>query len=183
MKHYEATESTLEFSGRIASALVAHLNSKQTANVLEHYGLTKIDVNEWYNVNQVLTMINEIGNGPNATTNLVSIGMEAGRHFVEALPDEVQGLPLAQILQMEETMLHTQYRNGDPGYIRVQQVSDKHFIHDAHNSWPDDLVYGFVYSVVRHFRPANQHFSIVKDKDVLGQDMGGEFLRLHIHLS
>lgn len=183
MKHYEATESTLEVSGRIASALVAHLNAKDTAKILEHYGLTTIKPDDWYNVNQVLTMINEIGNGPNATTNLVSIGMEAGRHFVEGLPDEVQGLPLAQILQMEETMLHTQYRNGDPGYIRVQQVNEKHFIHDAHNSWPDDLVYGFVYAVVHHCRPPNQHFSIVKDKDVLGQDRGGAFLRLHIHLS
>jgi hypothetical protein len=168
----------LEILGLNLRAFIDNLQADEIGPVLETYGLTQVEPMKWYMMSTWLNVLNDLQQRMNMTSNFVAIGMEIGRH-VPMPPGSNPTLP--EVLTMwNDTLYQPLFRNGDPGTIGVEKVSDTHYVSVQENIWPDDFTYGIAYAFARRFLPPNTTFSVYYDEKIPRMDEGGTVTHLHI---
>lgn len=177
------TPDDFEVSGNLVYSLVANLQHEAMQPILQRYDLANINPDLWYPARDIVSMFGEMALHPNFSSNFVAVGMAAANLLIQVLPPEVQAMSLEQVLMIEEQLICANYRNAGPVFYRTTKQADGSYIRDCKTVWPDDLDYGFLYSLVRHFCPKGKRFSVVKDNTLPSADDGGDFLRLKIVIS
>ncbi len=66
-----------ELTGQTVLSLIKNINYQNIQAIIEKHGLTDIDPNAWYPLQDVLNVLREISDATNSTFNFVSIGMTA----------------------------------------------------------------------------------------------------------
>lgn len=182
MPIFTSLDPNLEISGGMVYAVLHNLYADDLLPLLQQHGFDDVQVDAWYSVQALLNFLSDVHHNPDSTVNLVAIGAAACDLHLQTFPQQLYNLPLEEILSLEELAFAQYYRNGDFGYTHYRKVDDRHFVAESRSPWPDDLNYGFVYALIRAFRPSGMPFAIVRDEDTTGPCHGGELQRLHIYL-
>lgn len=183
MARYQAFDPANEVIGATAMALINNIQSDEIVPLLEKNGLADMEPDQWYPLQDVLNVMSDISENPNATTNFVSVGMAAATIGIQSRPPEAQQAPLRQILEQYGEYFPTRFRNGDLGFVRTQVVNDDHFIVEVKTAFPDDIFYGIMYAYARHYKPEGKHFTVKYDENASRRDFGAEVTLIHIVLS
>ncbi len=173
-------DPNLEISGHTTHALLESINRDNYLHILERHGLSDINEDSWYRLQDILNVLNNMNERGGAMMDFVSIGLAAATNSI--LPSEIQNLPLNEFLpayaQRYQQQLH---RNGDPGEIRVETRADNHVVLTLLDvPYPDDLMYGLFYGYARRFVRPGMPFTVRYDEKLPRRELGGKFTVIHI---
>lgn len=172
--------SGIEVTGQNLLMYLSHMEAETTLPYLEKHGFgLSIDANKWYSAKDAAAFLWDIAGSPDSLYSLVSIGIESIRRL--ELPPEVEKLPL---LDAVNTVLAPYYqsifRGGYIGFIKGEQVAEKHVKVTCVTPLPDDGWYGTLFGMARRFLPNGTTFSMTYDKDIVRMDNGGSETVIHI---
>jgi hypothetical protein len=170
----------MEVNGQSALALIININHDQMKEILENHGLDQIDPEQWYPLQQILDVFNELSERAGAMFNFVAVGKAAGELGAENLPPEMAKLSLAEFLEVYGRVWVSRHRNAAPDSITTEKVDDRHIKVISKVPYPDDLVYGIMYAYPRYFLPEGAGFVVKYDENIPRRDQGGEETVIHI---
>ncbi len=175
--HYKTFGPDAEVFGAAMLAFVQSINFENFSAILQKHGLTQIEPNRWYPQQIWLDVFSDITNNPNATSNMVSIGMKV----IETAPlDMMEGVSFTDMMLGFSTSYTGSNRGADIGSIEAQVLGDKHILMVDKTPYPDDFVYGAYYAMARKFLPPNTKFVVKFDDDTPRREQGGEATLVHI---
>ncbi|MBC8172012.1 MAG: hypothetical protein H7X77_10080 [Anaerolineae bacterium] len=180
MPHYQSFDPKAEIIGQTALSLITNIMHDDIAGILKRHDLEQIDPAAWYPIQSVLDVLSEISEGENASSAFVSIGMAAGKLGYDSLPDAVKQMSLGDFLVLYSKHYQSRMRNGDAGWIKVEQRNERHSVIQSCIPFPDDVFYGVFYAYARLYRPAGKGFTVKYDEQLVRHDDGGEFTTLHV---
>jgi hypothetical protein len=182
---YQVFEPGIEVSGVSAQALTSCIVHNQIEELLIQYNLNHIETDAWYPLQDVLDLLNELALAGNRAQYFVSIGIAVANNTYAGLPEQMRSLSLIEFLHSYEQIYLARQRcrkGGDKGYLRAEQVDEHQIIVRLRTPYPDDLFYGILYGLTRHFRPAGKGFSVRYDPNLLRREQGGSETVIHIHI-
>lgn len=157
MKKYVAAAKNVEVTGYAFSSIVTNVLSDEIKPVLEKYGFAKLELEAWYPQQMVLDALLAIHDHVGDSLALVAVG----RQVIDAatLPPEIitfeQGV---NAISMIHDMNH---RNLPEGVgIFVEKLGEHHLQVTNATPYPDDLIYGYLYSIINRFAPEKSHPSL-----------------------
>lgn len=172
-------DPNLEIGGHSAHSLLEGETRNHYLNILEKHGLSKINKDTWYPVQNLLGVINDINERRSAIIDFISIGLAAGDNSL--LPPEVQNLSFRDFFLAYGETYQRIYRNGDPGEIQVEMVEDNHLeITLIDVPYPDDLMYGVLYGFACRFANDGEQFTLDYDDQHPRRDKGGDYTIIHL---
>jgi hypothetical protein len=178
MPRYTPLGPDAEVLGGAISGFVQAVNRDAILPHLKKVGLNNIEPDKWYPKQQYLDLYNSIEEANEAAMfDFVSIGMTIAQ---TAWPPEMDELPFEEIVRGWGERFDAVNRGADRGYIRVEQVEERHWKIIKCLPDPDDLNYGVVYGVCKRFLPPGTRFSVTYDPEVARRDTGGEETIFHI---
>lgn len=160
-----------EVSGAIMSAVFNHYTRNDVIESLERHGLDYFDAENWYPVEQFISLLEEWSEMPAFTTNFVSVGMAMIYHI--DLPDDFDKKnPVDKLFLIGE--LHLSHHRGEAGTYVVKQTGPSTIQFKENTVWPDDLIYGYIYGAAQRFLPQYVHFTLRYAAGHQHQENGGE---------
>lgn len=179
MTTYKIFGPDAEVFGGAMLAFVQSINYQNFKTVLERHGVKDIDPNTWYPQQMWLDIFSDISRTPDASSNLVSIGIKIAE--TAPVPPQVQALPFQQImLGFNDGSYLANNRGKDIGYIETQIIDDQHILMVDKTPYPADFVYGAYYGMARRFLPKGTDFTVKFDADVPTREKGGDATLVHI---
>ena len=167
----------LEMLGINLRGFIDNIQASEIEPILKKYGLTNIEPLNWYLASTWVQVFNDLQES-NTTSNFVAIGMEVGR--IIPMPRN-SDFTLPEVLMLWNAELYQPlFRNGDPGTVSYEKVSDTHYVSIHRHIWPDDFNYGMTYAFARRFLPPKTQFKVYYDQQVPRLDEGGNETRIHI---
>lgn len=178
MTSYQSFDPNTEVIGQNLLAFVQNMQSSEIMPVLEEHGLTNIDPNTWYPLQQWLDVLTALSDRSGAMFNFVAIGAAIAQ--TAFLPPEVERLTFEQVMFGINDYYQMQHRNGDAGSITVEKAGDKHLVLSVEVPYPDDLEYGTAYGFARRFLPPRSDFTVKYDGQTSKREDGGAATLIHI---
>jgi hypothetical protein len=182
MPLYQSFDPNAEIVGTTVSGFTKSVLYEDLTGVLKRHNLDNIDPTQWYPVQNLLNVYNDMAVKGNTSSVFVSLGMAAVQVSLDHMPAAMKSLTLAQFLSNYDSVWQSRHRGGDVGYVRFEQVNDNHFVMTFKSPYPDDIFYGAFYAYARHFCPRNKRFSVSYDTNHPRRDRGGEETVIHIRL-
>lgn len=149
MKKYLSSTPNAQIIGVALKAYNESITYDSFQNVLAEYGLLEIDNDKWYPQQLTLDIQKKIKSNPNGSEHLVSIGMK--------IVDTAIFIPMESLEEAIEAFAASyplNFRNqADNDLVYAETVDDNHI--RVINSTPhsDDMIYGYIYALVRRFSP------------------------------
>ncbi len=168
----------IEVVGASVRSIIENIQHDDIEPYLSKYNLRDIQSDQWYPCQDWLNCMNDLLENTDATSNMIAIGLKVAQNVV--LPPQLTNATLPQILSQWDKIYQNQHRGGDVGYVRVEKVSDTHYITYHKRLYPDDMSYGVAYGFCRRFLPAGTIFTVKYDENVPRQDNGGEETVIHV---
>jgi hypothetical protein len=172
-------DPNIEVTGQQAIAYVNNIRSTEIRPALTKYGLATINPTAWYPLQNLLNVLSDLSEKPDWSSNFVSIGMAMAD--TAPLPDE--DAPVEEFLLRINGAYQAVHRGGETGMFEVQKVDEQHFqlINEIKTAYPDDVVYGLVYGLVRRILPKGTTITVRYDESSgPRRDNGGDFTVLDI---
>lgn len=155
------TKSELKLIGILAKAFINNVRVDDTYNeVLHEYGLMSIKDDDWVSVltlNEVLTKLVEKRQSFESTYDMVAVGLRAAQNA-----DLPQDMTLIDFLTTQNPVIQEIYQGAGKGSVKMQTLSDTHYILEVDLPWPDDLMYGNYYGYIKRLLPAGTSFTLRK---------------------
>jgi hypothetical protein len=177
-KRYVSFDPQAEVIGQNVLGFVECTNSDRILPHLEKHGLSEVDPERWYPLQNWLDVLNELDGDDGAMFDFVSIGLKIAETAI--YPPEVEKMPFADFVMMIPQVYLMQHRNGDAGEERAERLSDQHLRLIMRTPYPDDLAYGVVWGMARRFLPEGTQFLIAYNDTEPRRDLGGEYTVLDI---
>lgn len=168
-----------EVRGELVRALTHNLRADEMRVVLKKFNVKEIDPNAWYLVSDLLAIAEEIfrvRRAADAMFDMVAMGMAA----TSFSPLAHQHANVREFLKMLQASHDKLYRGADTGYIKVDDLSEKHVALHLRSAWPDDLNYGNLYSWIKTVLPTGTVFKIYYDRNSVRADHGGDETIYHV---
>jgi hypothetical protein len=170
----------IEINGVTVLSLTQNIQHGEIASILQEHGFASVNPESWYSLQAILNVLHKIGDGGNAMTNFVSIGISAGELGVSNLPPELGQIAITDFLIQYRHVYKTRHRNGEPGDVIGEQVTENHVkITFIDTPYPDDIMYGVMYAYARHFLTGS-HFTLRYDSDLHRDRNGGDTTVMHL---
>ncbi|MCB8946030.1 MAG: hypothetical protein H6658_19975 [Ardenticatenaceae bacterium] len=171
--HTYTCDPALEISGQTLQAYIDNVQADIIEPIFHKHGMSVPDPEKWYPLQPVLDVLKEIHDNPDATTNLVAIGVKIAEYGVE--PEDIIAAPLNVVFEHWEEHMYSSVRNGDAGRIITEKVNDKFYKITQQNIFPDDLCYGLAYGFARSRLPLGVNFRVwYEDYDNRIDNGGGD---------
>jgi len=149
MQKFVADSPNAKVIGQALLALKESINFEEFADIMSRHGLNDIQPEKWYPYQVLLDFHKSLHDGPNGSENLVSIGVKVIETAL--LPDGVDSVSSA--LNLLNTLHQLNLRDsGREGYEITALDYNKYEVID-HTALPHDLIYGFLYGILRRFAP------------------------------
>ncbi len=145
----------------IGTTLISFIDNLQSASIvplLEEHGMANIQPDQWYPLSPWLDVIYELSDQPGFSSNMIAIGMKIIDYAVT--PEEMQGIPLDEMLDHWNEHFQLNHRNGDVGYIVTEKVKEKYYRTIHNNIYPDDFNYGILYGFAQALLPEGSDFEV-----------------------
>lgn len=140
-----------EINGLALMMLEQSSELEEFADLLEKYGLRGIEGGRYYKLAEVVAFYRELLQRPNASTNLISIGIHIFKNIT--FPDNVT--TIEQGLQLLIQMINMNI-NNDPTigtWFEIDEVGDRYIRFIERTPFPHDLLYGYIFGVARRLAP------------------------------
>ncbi len=158
---YAVEDPTSEIIGMALLSLLESQNLDSFRDLVEKYGMDQVQPDEWYPADQAFRFLQELVARDDAMFNLVSIGMKV--FDVMPMPASIETVADA-LRAMEHFADSSQRRRGtNVPWYSVREINEHHIEFVDRGSYPHDLIYGEVYSLVRRFRSKGTHFAVTRD--------------------
>ncbi len=180
MQRYFTCSPDALLIGQTAVALLVNLQYDEIKPILVKYGLNEIDPNQWYPVQRILDIFNDIERIPGGMMDLVAIGIAAGELGVKNMPEPLRKLPFDQFIEAYSQIWITRHKNIDPKAVQTIVAGPKHVIITSMGPYPDDVIYGIFYAYARAILPKGTKFTVKYDEEKKRYDNGGETTYIHI---
>ena len=161
----------MEIAGQTLLAYLDNIQADIIGPIFKKHGMLNIDPKKWYPLQPVLDVLKELSANPDATTNLVAVGVKIAEYGVE--PEDVVNAPLPVVLEHWHEHMHHNFRHGNPGKIITEKVHDKFYKLTQINMFPDDLCYGLAYGFARSRLPLGTNFRVWYEDNNKRIDKGG----------
>jgi hypothetical protein len=147
-----------ELRGQLLIGLKLSADSEAMVSILEKHGLTNIDPNQWYPMQAMLNVENDIyASNDNISKKLVSLGIQFAQEWVFAPDVET----IFDALHIQIQLINQMFRNvPDEHGITLQDVSKKHLRMFANIPYADDSIYGAFWGTVNRFKPKDSLFTV-----------------------
>lgn len=153
MRKFIASTPDAEILGLALLALQTSILYTEFKDILEKYGLDKIDLDQWYPQQAVLNVHRDLLGTPNGSRKIVSVGVKIAENF--PFPE---GSSIDEVLQIFSDLHQQVHRNiSDEDRFSARRTGDYSFEIINDSPYPDDLVYGYVYSLMTRFCPAGTY--------------------------
>jgi len=183
MGDFQVFDPRTEVRGNIVNMFFHNINYDEIAPVLADHKLNQIDPGTWYPFQGLLDIFSTLAHRVNGSENFVAVGMAVGEERVAVLPNEVWESSFFDLLTRYSKSYPTSYRNGDPGYVRVEQIDAANYLMHVCTPYPDDVFYGVLYSLARrHCQHQGRTFILRYADGVLRKDEGGRETVYHFTL-
>ncbi len=178
MGKYTVFDSANQTSGAAMLSFIESINIDRIRPFLEKHGLTNIDPDKWYPLQQWLDVLSDISEQGGAMFDFVSIGMK----IIETakFPPEFEALAFEQAVMAIDDLYHANARGGDIGEYTVEQVGEKQIEVTCRIPFPDDVAYGQLYGMARRMLPKGSHPTVRYDEDIPRREKGGERTIMHV---
>ncbi len=177
-RQYVSFDPKAEIIGQNVLGFIECTNKEHILPYLEQHGLSHIDPDTWYPLQNWIDVLNDLAHDGGAMFDFVSIGLKIAETAV--YPPEVDEMPFADFVMMIPEVYRMQHRNGDIGEERAELLGDQHLRLIMRTPYPDDLAYGVVWGMARRFLPKSTQFLIAYDDAEPRRDLGGEYTVLDI---
>jgi len=170
MKKLIAQSSKSEISGNLVLAFTQSIKREEIQPILELYNLEPTDPDAWYPQQDLLNVFRDIQSGKsNVTENLVAIGIKGAE--TATYPPEINSIETALgALPIIHELNHRNIPNIAHEY-KVKVVGDHHIQVTNSSPYPNDTLYGFIWGIVKQFKPADGTFEIrivdAKEEDAI----------------
>ncbi|HML23856.1 MAG TPA: hypothetical protein PKD09_19525 [Aggregatilinea sp.] len=180
MDSFAAFDPRSEVSGAALLSFFYSLTSESIMPYLEYHGLADINPDGWYPVQAALDALHDIAvNDPSAMFDFVGIGIAAADYM--RLPDHYDDLDPAQALEHFNEVHRLNHRGGSVGEYGYEELGPGHLRVLACVPYPDDLVYGLLYGMLRHHLPPQTYFTVAYDDSTPRRSQGGEVTAFDLH--
>lgn len=156
MKKYVASSANAEVLGAALQAYNESFLKEDFEAVLKRYDLTEIDSEKWYPQQLTLDIQHEIKKSASGSNLLSSIGMK--------IIDTAKFPPMESLEQALDAFASSypmNFRNqSDTDVIRAEVVTSKQFQVINQSPHSDDMIYGYVYAMVRRFGSQNLRYKV-----------------------
>lgn len=158
----ENYDRKLELNGGYLLGIIGSINEDEVRPFREKHGLTHIDPNQWYPVDQVVAFIDDLNNSEDGMFNLIAVGMNIAAHI--DFPPKVK--TIHDVMRVSEQMHKQGWRNGDPGTHHVELVGERSARFTFERlPLPADFFYGLCYGLLKRFAPADASFQVTSAVD------------------
>lgn len=149
MKKYKASTPDALVIGQALLPYNDSVERDSFAHILETYDLENIDPEAWYPQQLTLDIQRSIKNQPGGSNMLVSIGMKIidNAQFppMESLQDAVEAFAASYPMNFKN--------QADDDVIQAEFVGDNHIQVINGSPHSDEMIYGYIYSLIRRFAP------------------------------
>lgn len=167
-----------QLTGQTVLSLITNINYQDIETIIEKHGLSQVDPQSWYSLQNVLNVLKEISVASGSTFNFVGIGVAAAQ--LATIPPEMENFTLEQILQQYSKLYQMRHRGGNAGSITVEKISDSHLKIIMDTPYPDDVMYGVMYGYARRLLPAGTRVVVKYDDSQPRVGEGGTVTILHV---
>jgi hypothetical protein len=155
---FVAPSPEAEVMGSTFTVYLNNLRSEDTAPLLAKHGLSTIEPNQWYSMQSMLDIQDDIyRSNSNVSEKMVATGMQ----FAHDWPFPPETKTVADVLSTLGRVTSQVVRNVPDGYgFTLKLVSEKHiwlFNNTPHNP---DGVYGVLWGLVNRFKPKDDMFVV-----------------------
>jgi hypothetical protein len=179
---YQVSDPETEIVGTIVSAFTKSLLHEDIAGILQRHQLDNIDPNEWYRVQRLLDVFNEVVSEGNTSSVFVSLGMAAAQVALDNMPPALKTLPMNLFFANYDAVWQSRHRNGDVGHVKFEQVDENHIKMSFNSPYPNDIFYGAFYTYARHYCPPNKRFTVAYERIIPILEERGQEAIIHIRL-
>jgi len=156
MRKYISISPNAELIGAALLALMKNLRHEEIEPLLKKYDLETVDPHKWYPEQKILNLLKEIEDGQtNVSENLVAIGMKSFETI--PLPPEINSIE-AFLNSYGVRQTATTRNTGAVLVSKVVGPNHGQVINDT--PYPDDLIYGYLWSAAKHLLPPGTKFSV-----------------------
>ena len=170
MRHLSCAPD-VKLLGYYVTAFVDNAQSDEIRPIMKKHGLVDLDPMQTYPAIRWQEALNEIGNNANLTSNFVAIGMKIGE--IIPVPDTMSNPTFEQMVVEWGNAYNFAHPGGGAGGIRAEKVGEKHWKTVHTDLYPDDFMYGILYTLARRFLPRGTTFTVTYDPTVTPRDKGG----------
>src|SRR5690349_3269837 len=142
---YQAFDPNSTVIGASVQGYVGCIRADEIEKYLMKYNLVQIDPMGWYPLQTLLDLLSDLheDHQGEAMFDFVSIGMKALE--MTPFPPEVEALPFEHIIMAGDNVYKATHQ-GDAGYVQPQIMGDRHVVQRTRTPYPDDLMYGALYT-------------------------------------
>jgi hypothetical protein len=159
MRKLVAHSFDAKISGRLVMAFTQSLYRHEIQPILEKYDLEPTDPEAWYPQQHLLNVFRDIEDGnTNVSQNLIAIGMKGAE--TAAYPPDVHSVEAAlKALPRIHEMNHRNIPNVGREYV-IKIMGERHVQITNRSPYPNDVLYGFVWGIVKWFHVKTGQFQI-----------------------
>lgn len=159
MKKLVSLHPQAEISGRLVLSFTVGLHRDEIRPIMKKYELQTVDPEAWYPRQLLLDVFRDIQAGTtNVAQNLVAIGMKGAE--TAAYPPHIDSIRTAMLaLPVIHELNHRNIPDVGLEY-EVQILGDHHIQVTNHSPYPNDTLYGFIWEIVKRFKPPEGHFTM-----------------------
>lgn len=174
MKKFTASSSFALVSGQSLTTFYHTPSLEAHLDILKPFGLDQIDPSEWYLQQTVLDVLQTIKDSLQDWRILIMVGEEIIQHAFQPNITTVQRA-LAEL----DTIHSMNHRDISPlEHIGAVIIDEDYAVAFNATPYPDDLIYGYLWGLMRKFAPEPGSVSITyEDNDQVNSD--GE-MKFHI---
>lgn len=153
----QSAVATATVLGGVMRAFLEHLGSQQVRRVLDEVGITIINADVWYNQQLFVEIYKILEMLPGGVEDIVGIGASTIDSLdfpptVKTVEDALNALPHMYV------GIH-QGVPEDEGW-QIEKLSDRHFRVIFRSPYSDYAAFGYLYAIVRRFRPKTCNFAV-----------------------
>jgi hypothetical protein len=167
-----AASPDVQVIGSVLQAFAQNIRVEETRPLLQKYGFTTIESDQWYPQQLVLDFEMAVANSPfNGGENLVAIGMK----IVDTMPFPESTKTIEDGVNAFNLMMRQIFRNtpedetffiptSRPGYLLVI----------ANLPYPYHALYGYLWGLAKRFRPSETEFKVVSVQNPKPEEYPGQ---------
>jgi len=179
MGKYKSFEPEAEAIGQSMLGFIECLRREEIRPYLEAHGLTDIQPNGWYPVQQWLDVLSDLSEDRpgQAMFDFVAIGMQISQ--TSSYPPEFEKMSFFEVLQAAAVAHNSMQHRNYSGRMKVERIGPRHIRVAIRVPYPDDLMYGATYGVTRRFLKGVP-FTVAYDDVIPRREQGGDETVFHI---
>jgi len=177
---YQSFDPAAEVNGRSMLAFIECLRQEEILPFLEAHGLTDIDPEGWYPIQQWLDVLSDLAQERpgQAMFDFVAVGMKIPE--VSKFPPEFEQMSFWKLMSVASGEYSTGQHRGNAGEILFESLGPKHITYKVRTPYPDDFWYGICYGFCRRYLPPGTRFTVHYDEKAPRREQGGEYTVIHM---